>query len=253
MFSKLKNNIWISSLLIGLFGFFSAVLIGVSELFIYNLEELKQIFTNNFANIFTVLMISGLFALIFSFLSYYFGSRISNKVDLKPKEMDNKSRILFVSIVVFVPLIVYLLDLVSSTGNISTFVSLKYNSFNLLSTVLYNGVLEELWFRYGLMFLFIYAIHKVFYSKKSSEVSKKSIIYGAVFASLFLFAIQLSTVMSIYNFNIIILIKTIFSYLLMNLVYSYYCINYGLKWSIVLHILYIVLYVGAYPIIFSLI
>lgn len=253
MFSKLKNNIWFISLFVGLFGFFSAVLLGTSELFIYSFEELKTIFTNNFSNILTVLLISGVFAFIFSSLSYYCGKCINRKLDLKIKEMDNKSRIFFVSIVVFVPLTVYLLDLLGNTGNVSTFVSLKYNSFNLLSTILYNGVLEELWFRYGLMFLFIYTIHKVFYSRKSSEVSKKSIMYGAIFAALFLFVIQLSTVMSLYNFNILILIKTVFSYLLMNLVYSYYCINYGLKWSVVLHILYIVLYVSVYPIIFSLI
>ena len=252
MFSKLKSNIWLMSLIVGLFGFLSAVLFGVSELFIYSLDELRQIFSQNSSNIITVLLISGSFALVFSFLSYYLGKSISGKLKLETKKMDNKNLIFFASFAVFVPLIVYLLDIINA-GAVSTFVSFGYNSLNLFSTILYNGVLEELWFRYGLMFLFIYAIYMVFYSRKSKEISKKNIIYGAVFASLFLFVIQLSSVMIVYYFNIFILIKTLLSYLLMNLVYSYYCINHGLKWSIVLHIIYIVLYTSIYPIMFSLI
>ena len=75
---------------------------------------------------------------------------------------------------------------------------------------------------------------------------------GVIFTSLLLFAFQLNEVIVLSSFSFIVLIRAILNYLVMNLIYSYFCVNYGLKYSIIIHILFIVFYVGVYPFVFSI-
>lgn len=258
MLSIIKSKkLWVS-LLIGVFGFCSAILLAISDLFMFDLSVVEEVFKEN-GDILTIRLIStGIYSFIFSICSYLIGCKLYTKFVEKTESLiesikRNKKNILLVlGVGIILPLILYILDLFVYTSNVTGFVSIKFNLYNLFSTVLYNGVIEELWFRYGLMSLFIFAIYKVF-SKNKEKIENKYILCGVIFTSLFLFVFQLNSVIGMYGFSWLVLLRASINYFILNLIYSYFCIKYGLKSSIFIHILFIIFYIGVYPILFSFI
>lgn len=254
MLSVIKNKTFWMSLLIGLLGFCSSILLSISDLFRYDWSVVKNVIDTNGSLLMARLISSGVYAFLFSFFSYLIGKKLYKNYQIEQKKITKESKkelILMGIICVIFPFILYLMDIYLYYPNITEFVSIKFNLYNLLTTALYNGIMEELWFRYGLMSLFIFAFYKVL-GKNNEKVDKKIVLMGVIFTSLLLFAFQLNEVIVLSSFSFIVLIRAILNYLVMNLIYSYFCVNYGLKYSIIIHILFIVFYVGVYPFVFSI-
>lgn len=258
MLSVIKNKKLWMALVIGVFGFCSAILLAISDLFMFDISVVEEVFKEN-GDILTIRLIStGIYSFIFSICSYLIGCKLYNKFIKKSESLvgsikkNKKNILLVIGVGVILPLILYILDLFVYTSNVTGFVSIKFNLYNLFSTILYNGVIEELWFRYGLMSLFIFAIYKVF-SKNKEKIEMKYVLCGVIFTSLFLFIFQLNSVIGMYGFSLLILLRAFINYFVLNLVYSHFCIKYGLKASIFIHILFIISYIGVYPILFSFI
>ena len=254
MLSKLNEKLWFKSLLWGLFGVFSSILISVCDFIGLSLESLKQFFLESGTQIITLIAISSIYCFIFTFFGYFLGSKAKKYCGIEECKIDKIGKILFLSIGIIVPIILYLLDVFVYYGKISNFIPITFNPFELIGTVLYSGVVEEIWFRYGIATCMIVVFHKAFVKeKKELKVDKRYIILGSVFTVLFLFSFQLQSVTDVFDSRLLVALRAFVNYCVMNLVYTYFYLRYSLKWSILLHVLFLTIYTGLCPLVLSLI
>jgi len=253
LLSKLREKLWFKSLLWGLFGILSSIIISTCDFIGLSVESLKQFLSESGVQIITIIAISSIYCFIFTFLGYFLGSKAKKYCGIKENKIDKLGKILFLSIGIIVPIILYLLDVFVYNGKIPNFIPITFNPFELIGTVLYSGIVEEIWFRLGLATCMIVVFHKAFVrEKKEEKVDKRYIILGSVFTVLFLFAFQLQSVTTVFDSRLLVALRAFVNYCIMNLVYTYFYLRYSLKWSVLLHILFLTVYTGVCPLILSL-
>lgn len=253
MLSKLRERLWLKSLLWGLFGIFSSVLISTCDFIGLSGDSIKEFFSESGTRIITIIATSSLWCFVFTCFGYFLGSKSKDYCGIEEKSLDKIGKILFLSFGIVVPIVLYLLDVFVYYGKIPYFIPITFNPFELFGTILYSGVIEEIWFRLGITTCMIVIFHKAFVRvKKEEKVEKKYIILGSVFTVLFLFSFQLQSVTEVFDSRLLVALRAFMNYCVMNFVYTYFYLKYSLKSSILLHILFLTIYTGVCPLVLSL-
>lgn len=245
----LKNQILWDSILVGLVGFVISFIYSITDFFRFDSSVVESVIAENGEILLYRLVATGIMCFIFSVIACIIGKKV--KIS-KHETMDRKNVYIFFAVFLIVPLILCLLDKYFYASNIEDFVSVKFNLYNLFSSVLYNGLLEEIWFRYGIVSFITFLVLKIFDKKNKGD--KKYYIIGAVFASLLIFSVEFYAILNIYRtINVFIVLRAVLNYLVMNIIYSYYFMRYDLKSSMFLHSMFLIFFVGVYPLVLALI
>lgn len=242
-----KSQLFWNSLLVGLIAFIISFLYSITDFFRYDSSVVEKVVQENGMLLVQRLIISGIFCFIFTLIAYIIGYKL--KIS-KHEKMNTLDWCIFFASFIIIPLGIAFIDKALMTSSSENFVSVQYTIYNLFSSILYNGVLTEVWFRYGIISFIIFLIAKVFYKGK---IDKKAYIFGILFGSLFLFSIEFSAFLNIYRYVTgIVILKAILSYLVMDIIYGYFYVKHGLKYSVILHSLYLLFALGVYPFIFMM-
>ena len=76
MLSVIKNKTFWMSLLLGLFGFRSSILLSLSDLFRYDWSVVKNVIDTNGSLLMARLISSGVYAFLFSFFFFFLGIKL---------------------------------------------------------------------------------------------------------------------------------------------------------------------------------
>ena len=110
MLSVIKNKTFWMSLLIGLLGFCSSILLSISDLFRYDWSVVKNVIDTNGSLLMARLISSGVYAFLFSFFSYLIGKKLYKNYQIEQKKITKESKkelILMGIICVIFPFIVF--------------------------------------------------------------------------------------------------------------------------------------------------
>ena len=254
MLSLMKSKRFWMSLLMGIFGFGAGLIYNVVPLFEYTLDEMNYIWQEESARLLPMFAVSGAICCIVTFFAYYIGDYLKETMQLKVEKINKKSLIILIVSSIIIPLLIGVIDILTKNPDSFSFVSVYYTLINTSAGILYSAVLEEIWFRACFMCLMIYVFHKVFNkNSKDDKINNKYVIMGIVFSALFLFIFQLNTILNLYSFSFAILFRLVFVYLIPNLLYGGIYIKHGLKWSIIGHIIFILIHLGVMPFVVTLI
>lgn len=256
MLSVIKSKRFLMALLMGVFGFGVGLIYDIAPLFELTLEQLDFVWQDKSAELLPLLAVSGSICCIVSFFAYYIGDYLRERLKLTADKMNKKSLIILLLSSVLIPILIGIIDISTNNPEAFSFVSVYYVLINTSAGMLYNGVIEEIWFRLCFMPLMIFVFYKVFSkydNKKSEGIDKKYIIAGIVFSALFMFVIQMNTIFTTYVPSFIIFLRLILVYLLPNLVYGGLYIKHGIKWSIIAHIIFMFIHLGVMPFVVTLI
>ena len=180
--------------------------------------------------------------LVFCTVGYFIGKKTSNVLDgYRNKKLNLVFWILLV-VGSFVLPIVYF-EFQTRLGNYSLY---AFNIYRFIKAIIYDGIVEELIFNYCFTSLICFSLVKVF-CKKTNKLNKKYLIIGCVFSALFLFSFQLNSLATLYNVTIGLLVWAVSQYLIMDCIYVYVYVKYGLRYSILVHILFSFMLVGFCP------
>ena len=186
-----------------------------------------------------------------TFLCYYIGDKFIEKLELNTNKIDKKSWFFILGVGVVVPILIGLSDTLLKLGE--TFISVSYSLLNVSSSVLYFGVLEEVWYRFAFLPLIVYAFYKVFNrEKKEEKVDKKYYTIGLIFTTLFLFVFEFNKIASLHYLSILLVVRMILVYLVPNYIYGHLYLKYNLKAAILAHSIFMVMHLGIVPFVFTL-
>jgi hypothetical protein len=252
MLSLIKSKRFLMSLLFGVFGFCGSLVYNIALLFQFTSEALESILKEVSAELIPILISSALFGFIITFISYYVGDILREKLALRNNKIDKKGIIAIFIVGIVLPLCIGVIDLVTYGTYSDGFFDVFYSLVNTSSSIIYNGIIEEIWFRFAFLPFMIFTIYKVFNrNKNNAEIDKKFYLYGLIFTALFLFVFQFAAIVKIEFFSFILLLRLILVYLLPNLVYSGLYLKYNLKVSILAHCLFVIMYAGLVPYVLS--
>lgn len=259
MLTKLKNNKWFQSVLVGLYGFFVSALVYILDYFNYRESGMIEEAVPT-SNLIVGSITAGIFVFIFLFIAYVIGKSCENKLQLERVKINKQNKyefkffiiLLLISCVV-VPIITTLFDYFLFMDRLPYFMPVEFNIFSMIQTAIYNPIFEGLIFRYALISLLVFTTQKV-YDKKLGKLDYKNkwAYIPTIFSVCLLFSINLTSIINMYNaLTGLLLFRALLTYFIMDVVYAYIYLKYGIKYSIVTHLLYIIVYVGMIPLLCS--
>lgn len=252
MLSKLRENNVFKSIIIGLFSLCITIMFSITDLFLFTMDDIKATIETYGSEILITLISSGVMSFIISVIAYNVGKKLGSKFDFSNEKFKKKDIILLICGSIIFPILLTIFDIIIEGSIEVGFKSISFNLYNLISALLYNGILEELWFRYGLLTFIIYVIYHVFYSKKEEKVNKNVKLIGIVVTSLFLFNFQFNSIFSLYDFNWVLFLRAILNFLVLSLYFGYFYIKYNIRKTIFCHCIFISVYMGIMPIVVKL-
>lgn len=251
MLSVIKSKRFLMSLLLSVFSFCVSILYNMSALFELDLENFNAVLQDILNQLVPLIIISGIFVVMITFLSYYFGNILQEKINKENKKVDKIGIIIIIISGIIIPILIGLLDYFLAFPETQNFVSLGFTILNTTVSIFYNGFIEEIWLRYFLLSLMIYTFYYVFSKKsrkKNFEDSKnKWYLIGWIFISLLIFLFQLNTIFTTYFYTNIMFLRAFLLYFLTNLSYGWLYIKYNLKMSILTHVMFIIVHLGIVP------
>ena len=256
MLKKLKDalsgRVYIQSILVGIIGVISAFFYNISDLLVATEEELKIITTEYASQLSALLISSSISTFLLVFIAYFIGCKTRKSIKLSNNKMDKKDIIVSFSLTLAISIILYFLDFTVYYNNIKYFVPTVFNPIELLVNILHSGVVEEILFRWGLSTFVIWLFYNIFSKREKDTNNKKPItkpiiIGGVIFSALFIFFFQLESIMTMYGQSWLVIIRSIINYLGLSILLNTIYVKYGLKWSILLHIIFIIIYTGICP------
>ena len=257
MLSLIKSKRFLVALLMGIFGFAAGLIYDIVPLFLFTADELNYIWQEKSAELIPMFVASASLCCIISFFAYYIGDSLVNSLNIKFEKINKKGLILLLITGILVPIFIGIIDIISSNPETFSFVSVFYAMLDTTASVLYSAVMEEIWFRLCFITLMVFVFNKVF-NKKTKEdeinvVDKKYIIASVIFSAFFLFVFQFNSILNQYVFNFVVLLRALLVYLIPNLLFGFIYIKHGLKWSIITHIIFIIIHLGVMPFVVTLI
>lgn len=260
MLNKIKSKPFLCGVLIALFSLVVSIL-NITSIFItLSWSEIVSIYGAQASDIIFSILIQSFWVFIITFICYLVGFKLKSKIikievsKLKEVISSKKNIVLFLCFCVLIPVVIRILDFYYFPSELSNVVAINFIIYDGILSALYNGVVEELWFRFGLTTLVLFTFVKVF-DRKNEVHSRVYSIVAAIFTSLFLFSFQLSSVTASYgvNFDIFVLLRAIVLYLIMNLFYNYIYLKYGVKYSIICHIIFSFMFMLVIPLVIGLV
>lgn len=243
------------SLLFGIFGFCISIAYNFVPLLGYDKDAFDYLMVTTSNEIIPLLISSGCFIFIATFLCYNIGDIFSEKLSLNKNKMDKKSWIYIGIVGVIVPILIGLMDTLLYMGE--EFISIYYTLVNVPTSILYYGVVEEIWLRFAflpfIIYTFYYVANRKNKNKKEGEIDKKYYILGLVFTALFLFVFEFNKIASMYSLNLLLLIRIIFVYLVPNYIYGHLYVKYNIKVSVLAHSIFILMHLGVVPFVMTLV
>lgn len=252
MLFKLRENNVFKSIIIGLFSLCITIMFSITDLFLFTMDDIKATIETYGSEILITLISSGVMSFIISVIAYNVGKKLGSKFDFSNEKFKKKDIILLICGSIIFPILLTIFDIIIEGSIEVGLKSISFNLYNLISALLYNGILEELWFRYGLLTFIIYVIYHVFYSKKEEKVNKNVKLIGIVVTSLFLFNFQFNSIFSLYDFNWVLFLRAILNFLVLSLYFGYFYIKYNIRKTIFCHCIFISVYMGIMPIVVKL-
>lgn len=255
MLLKLKEKKGLQYIFIGVFAFLSSIFISLGDLMSYDIEIVQNMIETYSSTIWISFFSSGLYAAIFSILSLAIGSKIVEKFEIQDKRIEWKKpiNILFiVLLLIVIPTLLISIDVTVDSLKIAGVRSIGFLLYNAFSSILYNGILEELWLRFGVLSFVIYGIYIVFEKDKTKRINRVYYILGVIITTLFIFNIQLYGALAFYSYHWLIVFRSFLNYLVLPFIFSYYYLNNGFKNAIKMHIIYVMSYVVFVPVVFEL-
>lgn len=259
MLTKLKNSKWLQSLLVGFNGLFIASLMYILDYFNYRQSGMLEEAIPTI-NLIVGAISAGIMVFVFLFIAYIVGKTCENnlklerlKIDRTDKKEFKKFLIILLVSCVGMPIITTLFDYFLFIDKIPYFMPVEFNIYSVIKTAIYNPIFEGMIFRYALISLLIFAVHKVYKNKIGNLNYKNKWAYLPTILSVcLLFAINLTNIISMYDaLTFLLLFRAIITYFIMDVVYAYMYLKYGIKYSIITHLLYIIVYVGIIPLLCS--
>ena len=248
MLSKIRKSNIVKSIIVGLLSLCITIMFSITDFFLFSIEDIENTIETYGSEIMVTLISSGIMSFILSVVAYNVGRKLSKYFDFSKEGLKRKDIILLICGSVIFPILLTLFDIMLEGYIEVGFKSVSFNLYNLISSLLYNGLLEELWLRYGLLTFIIYVIYHVFYSKKEEKVNKNIKIIGLIVTSLFLFNFQFNSIFSLYDFSWVLLFRAVLSDLALSLYFGYYYLKYDIKKTIFCHCIFIGVYMGVMPI-----
>lgn len=248
----LQGRVFIQSILVGLIGVVSAFFYNISDLLLATKEELELLTTEYGSQLSALLISSTISTFILVFLAYFIGYKARKNIKLPKNKIEKKDIILFISLTFIVSIFLYFLDYSVYYNNIKYFVPTVFNPIDLMVSIIHSGVVEEILFRWGLTSFIIWLFYNIF-SKRDKETNNKKpitipiIIGSIVFSSLFIFFFQLESIFYMYGQSFLVVMRSLINYLGLSFLLNFVYVKYGLKWSIILHIIFIIIYTGLCP------
>lgn len=251
MLSIIKSKRFLMSLLFAVFSFCVAIMYNFIPLVGFDMEAINYLMKTTGDEIIPLLISSGFFVAVITFLCYNIGDFFKKELNLNAHKMDKKSLFYILGVGLIVPVLIGLIDSVIGLGE--SFVSFSYSLLNVSTSILYYGVIEEIWLRFAFLPLIVYAFYKVFNREKKEEnINKKYYILGLVFTSLFLFVFEFNKIISMYSLNLLVLIRAILVYLIPNYVYGHLYLKYNIKASVLAHSIFMIMHIGVMPFVLTL-
>ena len=246
-----KNKKVVTALLLSLLGFIVGLYTNISPLFQYTSEEFDIVIQNVGSDILIIALFGALFTAVLSFFAYLLGVKIHEKMKIEDKKLNKQGIIYFICACGIIPILILLFDLFFQFPGINVFESWQLALLKVSSVIFYNGMLEELWLRYCLLTLIIFSLHYVF-DRENSSIDKKYYKIGLIFLSFLMFFLQLNSLLDMYNFNWPLVLRAVLVSLIPNYLYSKIYLNYGVKYSIIAHCIYIVVTIAILPLMVNL-
>lgn len=254
----LKGRVFIQSILVGMLGVISAFFYNISDLLSATPEELELV-VNQFGSQLSSLLISSSISTFFMvFIAYLVGYKCRKVINLKTNKMDKRDVVISYLSIVSISVILFALDYLVYNNNINNFSPIIFNPIELSVSLLHTGVVEEILFRYGLTSFLIFLLYNIF-SKRDEKTGKKGaitkgiVIAGIIFSCSFLFAFQLTSIIDLYGKAFLVILRSVINYYVIGLLLNYVYVKYGLKWSILLHVSFVLMYTGICPLILYLV
>ena len=237
MLSVIKSKRFLTGLLLAICSFCIGILYNFAPLLKYDSEALEYLMMTTSNEILPVLISSG--------------DIFKEKLELNTNKMDKKSWIYIGIVGICIPILIGFLDSMLKMGE--DFVSFYYSVIDVSSSILYYGVIEEIWLRFAFLPLMIYTFYKVANRKTAnSEIDKKYYTIGLIFTTLFLFVFEFNGIAALYSLNLALVCRMILVYLIPNYIYGHLYLKYNLKVSILAHSIFIIMHLGVIPYVFTL-
>lgn len=259
MLTKLKSNKWLQSGLAGLYGFLVAGLMYILDYFNYRKSGMIEVGIPTL-NLITGAITAGIIVFIFLFIAFVVGKSCENKLCIERvniRREDKKEFNFFIVLLLIscicMPIITTVFDNFLFKNKLPYFMPVEFNLFSVIETAIYNPFFEGFIFRYALISLLIFATQKV-YDKKLGKLNYKNkwAYFPTILSVCLLFSINLTNIISMYGaLTGLLLFRALLAYFIMDVIYAYVYLKYGIKYSIVTHFLYIVVYVGIIPLLCS--
>ena len=251
MLSVIKSKRFLTGLLLAICSFCIGILYNFAPLLKYDSEALEYLMMTTSNEILPVLLSSGVIICIATFICYFLGDIFKEKLELNTNKMDKKSWIYIGIVGICIPILIGFLDSMLKMGE--DFVSFYYSVIDVSSSILYYGVIEEIWLRFAFLPLMIYTFYKVANRKTTnSDIDKKYYTIGLIFTTLFLFVFEFNGIAALYSLNLALVCRMILVYLIPNYIYGHLYLKYNLKVSILAHSIFIIMHLGVIPYVFTL-
>lgn len=252
MLSLIKSKRFLTSLLFAIFAFCASLAYNITPLFQFKTEVLEEVIGNSLGEMLPVLISGSLFVFIITLFCYYIGDFLREKIHLGTNKIDKKGIIVVVCGTVIPAILIGIIDFLTYGMYDDGFFDIFYAVVNTSSSILYSGVVEEIWFRFAFLPIMIFVMYNVFNKEtKSDKIDKKYYLYGLIFSVLFLYVFQFTTIFRMEYFTLVLFLRTLLVYLVPNFLYSVLYLKYNLKVSIVAHSVFLLMYIGIVPYILS--
>lgn len=186
--------------------------------------------------------------ILFILVAYLIGNKCGKYIDKYRKSINLKDKkFVIISIIcsIVLPIVFYFVK-----GYVFTISQNLFSPYALLKGVFFDSIIAELFFNYGITTLIVFAVYKVFYSK-SKDIGLKGLIISVVFSALLVFSIQLNSLINTYTVTGMLLLWSLLQYLFMDVIYAYYYVRYGIKWSTMIHLIFTIILLGICPLCFG--
>lgn len=249
---KLEGRVFLQALFVGLIGVTGAFLYNVSDLFLATKEELETL-TSQYANELSSLLIwSSISTFILVFIAYFLGYKSRQRINIANNNVNKKIGFIAVIVTIVISVLLYILDYKVYYNNVNYFVPIVFNPVELLTNIVHSGTVEEIILRWGLTSFIIWMFYNIFSKRddsgKKKPITKPIIISAVIFSTLLVFFFQLQEIVNFYSQSWLIFIRSFINYFCIGLLLNSIYVKYGLKWSIILHIIFIIVYTGICPI-----